>query len=663
VISEIGASNFKGQSFRQALAPVTVIVGDNFRGKSSRVEALVLACAGYLPGVDRRPRDAYDRLSSGLTMEVWASGGGFSVRRRWALVGGAVRYSDQVEPAGWLLPPVVADAREYLGLSAPQRAAFLSRAAPEPAGCDAASAERRVAAAAKAADLGAGERGERTLGSVVAALCALKDGCWTAGGECLGPADSPLERDDQASLQALSGAQEWLAAAASYLKKRKNAAAAAAQRAEKAQAEMAAHSAAAGAQFPDCGAEQARADAQAARDRACCAAAEAEAQASSAARALAAAQAAASRLAAAAGARAAAQAAAASLAEVESQEPRDPGDGSSLLLAAAVAAERLKWADAEESRLKAAAGAASAPRPQPGKCPECGRKFTPAQRAAAAAKAERQAEAARAAWQAAVEAYNAAAEADKEARESLARWRSAADLRRAWGEEHMRLVKLASAPPSSDADAALAADCERLEAEAAARRAAADEAAARARASGEALAAADAAYRKLLAHRAAAASKAKAAENGAEARAEAEACKAAAAEVAKVQADLTSQTVGSLVARANELCADALGAELAFVGGDVCLLRSGRPVRCQRPDCSGSEEALAQCALSVALAAGSPVRIVLLDEVGRLHKARRERLIERLAKLQDAGRVDQAVLVDTERPSGPARSNVEVVEL
>ena len=62
---------------------------------------------------------------------------------------------------------------------------------------------------------------------------------------------------------------------------------------------------------------------------------------------------------------------------------------------------------------------------------------------------------------------------------------------------------------------------------------------------------------------------------------------------------------------------------------------------------SGTEEAIAYAAFSVALAMRATLRIVILDEVGRLDDVTRAKTLERMVELVRAGTIDQFIGIDT----------------
>lgn len=127
-INLIEAKNFKGSSFTTQLSPVTVIVGSNFVGKSSRIEATMLAMAGYLPGIEATASRIFERLASDKEMSVTAEFDKGSVTRRWKK-GKGVESSAEFKgvPDGWACEPVSIDPNEFLGLSSKERIKFLFR--------------------------------------------------------------------------------------------------------------------------------------------------------------------------------------------------------------------------------------------------------------------------------------------------------------------------------------------------------------------------------------------------------------------------------------------------------------------------------------------------------------------------------------------------------
>lgn len=128
-IKSIAANSFKIGTFTTNLSDVTLITGDNFAGKSSRIEAIILALAGYLPGVEKKPNAIHERLASDNTMTVTlTSTDGEIIVREWERnKKGAVSAKNVLSglPEGWTAEPVVVDANEFLGLSEKARVKYL----------------------------------------------------------------------------------------------------------------------------------------------------------------------------------------------------------------------------------------------------------------------------------------------------------------------------------------------------------------------------------------------------------------------------------------------------------------------------------------------------------------------------------------------------------
>lgn len=126
-ITKITARNFKGLSFDQDLAPVTMITGPNFSGKTARVAALRLLLLGHLPEIGGTPRAAFG-LSSGREMTVGATNdAGQSFSRSFSVRGDSIRSEkempDDLEQLGPLA--TMLDPNQYFALSDRERAAYV----------------------------------------------------------------------------------------------------------------------------------------------------------------------------------------------------------------------------------------------------------------------------------------------------------------------------------------------------------------------------------------------------------------------------------------------------------------------------------------------------------------------------------------------------------
>lgn len=127
-IKSISAVNFKGRSFKNDLAPITVFVGNNFAGKSSRTEAMTLALASFIPGIEKKPGSIFERLASGKVMSVKTDfDEGKFISREYNQTAKGVRctVSHRGLSDSFAVDPVLIDANEFLGLSAKERVKFL----------------------------------------------------------------------------------------------------------------------------------------------------------------------------------------------------------------------------------------------------------------------------------------------------------------------------------------------------------------------------------------------------------------------------------------------------------------------------------------------------------------------------------------------------------
>ena len=131
-IKRIKAINFKGLSFEESLAPANVFVGDNYSGKTARTELIRWVLVGYLLELGKRNSDTFG-LSCGreMTGEVELEDGRV-LRRRLYLKGDSVKEEVTIpeEFEGSTLVPVMLDAGEYFALSERDRVAFVFRNCP-----------------------------------------------------------------------------------------------------------------------------------------------------------------------------------------------------------------------------------------------------------------------------------------------------------------------------------------------------------------------------------------------------------------------------------------------------------------------------------------------------------------------------------------------------
>lgn len=136
-IISVSGKAFNGWDFDTVLAPVTVIVGENFRGKTSRLLAINYAMCGKLPGIAESPADIYERFASGPEMETTVTMDNQSSIRRGLFRNkkGSVEGINVLNgfEKGFKSDPVLFDpAGQFLAKSDKERSQYLFRTLPPP---------------------------------------------------------------------------------------------------------------------------------------------------------------------------------------------------------------------------------------------------------------------------------------------------------------------------------------------------------------------------------------------------------------------------------------------------------------------------------------------------------------------------------------------------
>lgn len=127
-ITKLHAANFCGSDFQHQLAPVTVFAGDNTRGKTTRLNALVFALAGHVPGVAKKPSDLFAELATGSTLlAAFETEDNSTLTRTLTQRRDAVKSNLEVVGLApdFAVEPVLVDAREFLDLSERERVKFI----------------------------------------------------------------------------------------------------------------------------------------------------------------------------------------------------------------------------------------------------------------------------------------------------------------------------------------------------------------------------------------------------------------------------------------------------------------------------------------------------------------------------------------------------------
>lgn len=148
-ISKLSGRSIKGGDFSVTLDRSNVIIGDNFRGKTRILEAAQIALLGYVPSLGKSPRETFNALASGPEMEIRAtinSGDGieYDVRRRFWLEGNSVKTESGVPPFLENFPPVMLEANIYFALGETDRVRYVREHCPQPAGFSDADVVARI---------------------------------------------------------------------------------------------------------------------------------------------------------------------------------------------------------------------------------------------------------------------------------------------------------------------------------------------------------------------------------------------------------------------------------------------------------------------------------------------------------------------------------------
>ena len=110
------------------------------------------------------------------------------------------------------------------------------------------------------------------------------------------------------------------------------------------------------------------------------------------------------------------------------------------------------------------------------------------------------------------------------------------------------------------------------------------------------------------------------------------------------QAHLVAEVFGDLLNAANKVTTGILRSPLEYREGEIG--RTEGSVWVSHRTFSGTEKAIAYAGMSLALAKDAPVRIVMIDELGRLDAENKTLLLQRMVELTTAGTLDQFIGVD-----------------
>jgi len=127
-ITKLIAKNVAGSSFDHDLWPITLFAGEVDSGKTTRVNTLTLALANRLPGVASTGSAIFNALATGSLMSVFVgTDDSRSIMREWREEKGKVKYQGRMNgfPEDFTIDPVAIDPMEYMALSAVERNRFL----------------------------------------------------------------------------------------------------------------------------------------------------------------------------------------------------------------------------------------------------------------------------------------------------------------------------------------------------------------------------------------------------------------------------------------------------------------------------------------------------------------------------------------------------------
>lgn len=108
---------------------------------------------------------------------------------------------------------------------------------------------------------------------------------------------------------------------------------------------------------------------------------------------------------------------------------------------------------------------------------------------------------------------------------------------------------------------------------------------------------------------------------------------------------MVAEVFGSVLDTANMLCGEILPSPLAFHEGTVGRWSGAKFIT--HRTMSGTEKALTYIGIATALSARAPIKLVILDEIGRLDHGNQYEVIMALADMIERKKIDQAIVVGT----------------
>ena len=124
-IDKLHVGNFKGKNRAYEFGAINVVVGDNWSGKTTVLNAIRVGLLGHDPKLGARNSDTF-KLASGAKMGVELDfGGKLKLQRVWTESRGSIRFETKSDIEKFSVPPVLLDVREYFSMSGPKRREYV----------------------------------------------------------------------------------------------------------------------------------------------------------------------------------------------------------------------------------------------------------------------------------------------------------------------------------------------------------------------------------------------------------------------------------------------------------------------------------------------------------------------------------------------------------
>ena len=145
----------------------------------------------------------------------------------------------------------------------------------------------------------------------------------------------------------------------------------------------------------------------------------------------------------------------------------------------------------------------------------------------------------------------------------------------------------------------------------------------------------------------------------AEKKTEIEVCKLALKALASLQAEMMDAGFDGFMEKVNLFCDGIMPGKLVYRDGEIGYFAGASFVNLDF--FSGTEELLAFAGLSVALAQDAKIKLVILDELGRVHRRTKKLVLERMTFLVSRGVIHQALLLDVEPGNVAGVHTIEII--